>query len=299
MPKLQVTPLTTSVGARIEGIDLKRDIPEEVAAEIRAALAEHSVLVFGNQFLDDEQQKKVAGIFGQLEPAPSRKLFGATEPVRVIERTIFYQQDEGAIPYAPRRGDEYQGWHCDDTFCAQIPFAATLRPLVIPASGGDTCWASMGAAFDALSPPLQQWLESLNAIHAAPPNFRATVGFYELPKEVQKRFDEQEAARLHPVVVRHPVTGRKLLFVNPAYTATIEGLNARESANILRFLFAEAGRADRVYRHHWEMGDLVIWDELATLHAGPDNFAPERKLVRIYAGLVAPTPAREPIAVPV
>ena len=86
-----------------------------------------------------------------------------TEPVRVIERTIFFQQDEGAIPYAPRRGDEYQGWHCDDTFCARIPLAATLRPLVIPTEGGDTCWASMGAAFDALSPSLQQWLETLDA----------------------------------------------------------------------------------------------------------------------------------------
>jgi taurine dioxygenase len=152
----------------------------------------------------------------------------------------------------------------------------------------------MGAAFDALSPSLQQWLETLDAVHAAPPNFRATVGFYDLPKEEQRRFDEKEAARRHPVVVRHPVTGRKLLFVNPAYTAMIEGLNARESASILRFLFAEAGRSDRVYRHHWEMGDLVIWDEIATLHAGPENFAPDRKLVRIYAGLIEPTAARAP-----
>jgi taurine dioxygenase len=136
---------------------------------------------------------------------------------------------------------------------------------------------------------LQRWLETLDAVHAAPQNFRSTVGFYELSKEEQRRFDEEEAVRQHPVVVRHPVSGRKLLFVNPTYTAAIDGLNTRESLNLLRFLFGEIGRPDMVYRHRWEPGDLVIWDELATLHLGPENFAPDRKLVRVYAGLTAPT----------
>ena len=231
----------------------------------------------------------MASIFGPLEPAPSRKLFGLDDPVRVIEQVLFTGGDEGAIPYGARQS-EYR-WHVDDGFCAQIPNVATLRPKVLPAAGGDTYWTNMAAVYESFSPSMQAWLETMYAIHAAPPNFRATVGFYSLPKEQQRRFDEEQAVRAHPVVVRHPVTGRKSLFVSPAYTVAIDGLSNRESTMLLRFLFAEAARPDFVYRHHWQPGDLVIWDELPTMHQGPEDFAPERQLVRIYGGLTTPVSA--------
>ena len=109
---------------------------------------------------------------------------------------------------------------------------------------------------------------------------------------MQARFNEEEAVRVHPVVVRHPITGRKSLFVSPAYTVEIEGLSSRESAMLLEFLFREAARPDFVYRHHWEMGDLVIWDELPTMHQGPDTFSSERQLVSVYGGLTRPVAAR-------
>jgi len=290
MNGMTATPLTSSVGARVDGVDLKQPIGEEQASEIRQLLAEHSVLVFRGQGVNDEQQQAVASIFGPLTPAPSRKLFGDTDPVRRLARTVFHMQDEGTIPYPPQR-DDFGGWHVDDTFCEAIPSAATLRSEVLAEAGGDTSWSSMAACFESLSPSMQQWLESLSAIHSAPPHFRATVGFFDLPKEEQDRFNEELAFTSHPVVARHPVSGRKCLFVNPAYTQVIEGLSRRESAMLLRFLFTEAARSEFVYRHHWEEGDLVIWDELATLHAGPVHFAPERELVRIYGGLTKPVPA--------
>jgi taurine dioxygenase len=293
MAGVTVTPLTSSIGARVDGVDLKQPIGEDLAGCIRQLLADNSVLVFRDQGLDDVQQQAVASIFGPLEPAPSRKLFGDTDPVRRLGRPVFHMQDEGAIPYPPQR-DDFGGWHVDDTFCEAIPTAATLRPAALANAGGDTSWSSMGAVFESFSPSMQAWLETLTAIHAAPPNFRATVNFYELPEEEQRRFNEELAFTSHPVVARHPVSGRKCLFVNPAYTMEVEGLSRRESAMLLRFLFSEAARSEFIYRHHWEMGDLVIWDELATLHAGPVTFAPERELVRIYGGLTRPEPAREP-----
>jgi len=292
MDGVTATPLTSSIGARIDGVDFKQPIDEVLAETIRQALAEHSVLIFRKQHLDEAQQQAVASIFGPLEPAPSRKLFGFTDPVRKLGRTVFHMLDEGTIPYPPQR-DDFGGWHVDDTFCEAIPTAATLRPSTLAEAGGDTSWASMAAVFASFSPALQDWLETLSAVHAAPPHFRATVKFYELPKEEQRRFNEELAFRSHPVVARHPVNGRKCLFVNPAYTQEIEGLNRRESAMLLRFLFTESARSEFVYRHHWESGDLVIWDELATLHAGPVHFAPERELVRIYGGLTKPVAARE------
>lgn len=292
MDGVTATPLTSSIGARVDGVDLKEPIGEDLARNIRHLLAEHSVLLFRNQDLDDEHQKAVASIFGPLEPAPSRKLFGFTDPVRKLARTVFHMQDEGTIPYAPQR-DDFGGWHVDDTFCEAIPTAATLRTVALAEAGGDTSWSSMAAVFESLSPSMQDWLETLSAIHAAPPHFRATVNFYDLSKEEQRRFDEELAFRSHPVVVRHPVSGRKCLFVNPAYVQVIEGLNRRESAMLLRFLFSESARSEFIYRHHWDLGDLVIWDELATLHAGPTHFAPERELVRIYGGLTRPEAARQ------
>ena len=139
---------------------------------------------------------------------------------------------------------------------------------------------------------MQDWLEGLTGIHAAPANFRATVNYSALSKKEQQRFEEQSIGR-HPLVIRHPVSSQRILFANPTYTTGIEGLSARESRMLLRFLFTEATRPDFIYRHHWEMGDLVMWDELTTMHLGPGIF--RRTPVRqIYAGLTRPTAANDP-----
>ena len=291
MDNIQITPLTTNVGAKIDGIDLRQPISDENAEAIRQALAKHAVLVFKGQPLTLDQHKAVTRIFGPLEGLPSLKLFGHKDPAVIIELGLVAAKDAGEIPYAPARRDEYQDWHTDSAFTAQIPSVACLRPEVIPPSGGDTCWTSMAVAYDALSPALQAWLETLTAVHAAPPGFRGAVGYNTLSKEDQKIFEDQFATRSHPVVVRHPTNGRKLLFVNPTYTAAIDKLNRRESTMLLRFLFNHLARPDFIYRHRWSMGDIVIWDELATLHLGPEQFAKDRRLVRITAGLTTPTAA--------
>jgi taurine dioxygenase len=289
---VNLTPLTSSVGARVDGVDLTKPIDGALAATIRQALAKYSVLIFRGQDLDDDSQSAVARIFGPLTGSTTRKMFGFIDPVRMIEREIYTTVGEYAVPYEPARTDEYKGWHVDDMWAPEIPAVATLRPLTLSSAGGDTTWASMGAAFEALSPAMQAWLETLTAIHTPVSGFRATVGFYELPKEEQRRFNEEKAVGRHPLVIRHPITGRKSLYLSPNNTAAIEGLTGRESANLLRFLYSEAVRFSVTYRHCWEMGDLAIWDELATMHKGPDSIAPERKLVRIYAGLATPTAAR-------
>jgi taurine dioxygenase len=150
----------------------------------------------------------------------------------------------------------------------------------------------MASAYDALSPALQHWLETLTAVHTVPPGYRQAIGLPQYPKEIRDQFEETFAAKSHPVVVRHPVNGRKLLFVNPAYTVVIERLNRRESHMLLRFLFNHLARPDFVYRHRWSAGDFVIWDELATLHLAPEDFAPHpRRVVRVTSGLVTPTAA--------
>jgi taurine dioxygenase len=285
---IRFAPLTTSVGTSVEGVDLRDPLDRASAEALRAELARRGVLVFRNQHLDTEQQKAVALAFGPLEPSPSRKMFGLDDPVRFIQREIFAARDDGATPQTYQRSEEFQAWHVDDTFCPEIPDVATLRPEALSPAGGDTCWANMAAAFASLSPMMQGWLEELTGIHEAPANFRATVNYSALSTKEQQRFEEQSVGR-HPLVIEHPVSGQHILFANPTYTTGIEGLSGRESRMLLRFLFNEASRPDFIYRHHWEMGDLVMWDELTTMHLGPEDFPAERRLVRIYAGLTKPT----------
>jgi taurine dioxygenase len=308
MSRVIVSPLMTSIAARIQGVDLRQPIDASVAAQLRNALAEHSVLVFSDQHVDLDQQKRLAQVWGPLEPLPPLKFLGIDEATVSLEpqtpKAVTAEREEhsrGQLSIDIRKvtldagiRSEFQGWHTDSSFTTELPHAAVLRAEIIPPVGGGTSWAMMSAAYDALSPRLQEWLETLTAVHTVPPGWRESVGVHNYPKEIQEAFEAQYALTRHPVVVRHPISGRKQLFVNPTYTVSIDDLNPRESVTLLRFLFEHVARADFVYRHRWALGDVVVWDELATLHLAPDDFAPHpRRVVRVTAGLISPMPVNE------
>jgi alpha-ketoglutarate-dependent taurine dioxygenase len=293
MTAITVTPLTTTIAAEIDGVDLRKPIAQEAAETIRKALATHSVIVFHNQHIDLEQHKAVASIFGPLEPYPSHKFLGHTESVSIIDNKKFEISASEQLPNAFTLKDEFQEWHTGATYCAQIPVISCIRNEVISPVGGATTWTNAAAAYEALSPKMQDWLEGVNGVHVSPPGLRATLSLSTFPTEVQEGWEKNFAARLHPVVVRHPVTGRKILFVTPVFCVKIDKLSNSESAMLLRFLFNHLTKPDFVYRHKWKEGDLVIWDELATAHLAPKDFAPHhRRVVRVSAGLVTPTAAR-------
>ena len=295
MLSLAVTPLHARFAAQISGVDLRQPLCEDDAQAIREALARHSVLVFRNQHIDTEQHKAFAAIFGPLEATPSRKMVGIDDPVRIIDRGVFKGKGNNKnLSVPPQPGEEYKLWHVDDTYFPQIPHVATLRPEALSPTGGDTSWASMAAAFDSLSPVLRGWLEGLDGVHTAPDRLRDDLGLREQPKDVQQRYEEQSVC-LHPLVIRHPQSGRIILFANPMFTTAIDRLSERESDMLLRHLLTEAVRPELVYRHQWEIGDLVVWDELATIHRGPSDVPAERRLIRIYAGLATPTSTRQAI----
>jgi len=279
-----VDPLTTSIGARVTGVDL-RALSAGDADGIRQALDRHAVVVFSGQGLNLEEQCRFATTFGALEPLPTLKFLG-WEPVLVVEGLIKHARERPpTLQWA-----EHQGWHTDSSFTAQVPRAAVLRAEIIPPVGGGTSWTSMCAAFEALSDEMQRWLSTLKAVHAYPPGYKESIGLNRCSAEEQQRFDEKFPPWEHPVVFTHPRSGRCGLFVNPTYTTHIVGLTAKESRNILNFLFTHIATPDFVYRHRWIEGDIVVWDELATLHLAPDDHAPHRRrVVRVTAGLETPT----------
>jgi taurine dioxygenase len=289
-----VRPLTTTIGARIDGIDLRQPIGEADAAVIRQALADHFVIVFRGQPIDLAQQKAVASIFGPLGTAEAHRLAGDTDPATVLDNALYAVVDDAQLPSVFNSRDEYQDWHVDSSFCDQIPSIACLRAEVLPPYGGGTSWASMARAYDALSPTMAEWLETLSAVFAPPTGYRAAVGVDKLPAAVQREWDARFTSKLHPLVTRHPVSGRKMLWLNPVYVVKIHGLANGESAMLLRHLYQHCTQPDFVYRHLWEADDIIIWDELATMHRAPKDYMPHpRRVVRVFAGLTTPTAARE------
>jgi len=293
MAGITVRPLTTTIGARIEGIDLRQPISESDANVIRKALADHFVVTFHNQPIALDQQKALAGIFGDLEAVAAHKLVGDDNPVTILDNESYKVIDADRLQDTFLLRDEFQEWHVDSAFSAKIPSVAVLRAELIPPVGGDTCWASMAAAYDSLSDTMKEWVEKLSIVFSPPPGYRGYLRLKSQPQEVQDEWERQNGARLHPLVTRHPVSGRKMLYVNPAYAVKVHTLSNSESAMLLRFLHGHCTRPDIVYRHHWTEGDVLIWDELATTHLAPKDYFPhERRVVRVFAGMTAPTAAR-------
>ena len=187
---------------------------------------------------------------------------------------------------------EFDGWHSDSTFTPWLPRVAVLRAETIPPVGGDTAFASLCAAYDALSPKMQDWLAGASSIHIIPEGFKEGINVWQYGPDAEARFDAEYQPREWPLVIAHPETGRKALFVNPGYSAHIVGLERAESHAMLRFLCRHVASSSFVYSHHWRPGDLVLWDEMMALHRAPNDFGDHpRKVVRVTAGRVVPTAA--------
>ena len=169
------------------------------------------------------------------------------------------------------------GWHTDVTFVPSPPMGSILRAVEAPAFGGDTMWSSMVAVHESLSDTMQRLLSDLVAIHDTAKTFSRSA----YPAE--KHPDREEMPRAeHPVVRTHPETGRKSLFVNPAFTSRIQGMRRRESETLLGFLYELTGTPEFTCRLHWEKNTIAIWDNRCTQHrAVADNPKAHRRMERV------------------
>jgi taurine dioxygenase len=305
-----ITPLTGSIGARVTGLDLGKEVPEDLADEIRDAFARHYVLVFSNDHeVGPEEQTRVAALFGEPQPLAIFQFLGAMSssitfnPGSKIAQT---KEKSAPIPTAVHNdrlarelqglglSGDFDGWHTDSSFTPWLPRVAVLRAEVIAPVGGDTGFTSLCAAYDGLSPTMQRIVDELTAIHVVPGGYKEGINIWQYGPDAEARFDAEYPPREWPVVIEHPESGRRALFVNPSYTVHIMGLKRLESNALLRLLFAHIGGAGFQYRHHWSPGDLVLWDEVTVLHRAPDDFAPhDRKVVRVTAGRCSPNAPKE------
>lgn len=264
---IKVNPVSGALGAEIDGVKLAQ-LSDAACAEVREAFLEYQVLFFRDQDITRDEQKAFARRFGTLHVHP------------------FEQQlkDEGHPEIIVFKSDEHYPfvsgvWHTDATFLAEPPFASILRCAIAPEFGGDTLWASMYAAHDALSDKMQRLLSDLIAIHDTGRAF--AVAAYRR-EEISGENALKMVSAEHPVVLTHPETQRKALYVNSHFTSSIKGMKSAESTALLRFLFAHIEVPDFSCRFRWHMGSVAMWDNRCTQHrAVGDNVKALRHLERV------------------
>lgn len=258
-----------ALGAEVGGVDLSKPLDEGRFEELHAALLEHQVIFLrGQHGFDDDAHLAFAGRFGELSVYPLVKVFGGTQALETIE------DKEGNPPGADQ-------WHTDVTWVERPPKIGILCAQIIPPYGGDTLWASTRAAWEALSPVMQDLCARLTVRHGLDDFFwgkvRAKAGD-ELTERARAAIDAEVH---HPLVRTHPETGRKSLFVAGGFMLGIDGMTEEESSLLLDFLMRHATRERFQVRWRWQEGDVAIWDERCTLHhALPDHYPQHRRMRR-------------------
>jgi taurine dioxygenase len=250
--ELRVTPLAGALGAEITGVDLAGDLADEVVAEIRRIWLEHLVVFFRDQTLGPDEFLVFARTLG--EPVEYPFVRGIDEFPEII-----------AVTKLPHETVNFGGiWHSDTVYLPQPPMATMLIAREVPPTGGDTMWANMYAAFESLSPGMQQLLEGLTAVNSS------AMADVSKTREDRIRDDghgaEREYLAEHPVVRTHPETGRKALYVNPAHTARFAGMTDEESRPLLEYLFQHSIRPENTCRFRWQAGSIALWDNRCTMH---------------------------------
>jgi taurine dioxygenase len=268
---LTVTPQAAPCGATVKGIDLRKPLAADTVAELRQAWLQHQVLAFPGQDLSLDDLERIALHFGPFGTDP---FFGSV-PGHPHVAQVRRDADEKTKIFA-------ETWHSDWSFLARPPQATLLYGSVIPSVGGDTLFASQYAAWEALSPALQALLRGRQGIHSARRGY-ARDGMYgerDQGRSMAIRYgDDALATQAHPIARVHPETGRTALFVSPGYTIGIEGLADAEAQPLLMELFRHQVREDFVYRHRWQTGMLLMWDNRCVVHAATGGYDGHARLL--------------------
>ena len=280
---LKISPVTPSFGARVDGLNGREPLDEDVAGELKRAILEYKVLFLTGQHLNEAEHARLAAHFG----APYQ---GSNRFDQEYEQTGL--SDIEVVAH----------FHSDFMYKEEQPAYAMLQMLELPSVGGDTAWADLAASYDALSEPVKTLLEGLSAYHAHPDYY---AGDEERSRRYEKSFGrpltagelaeqkKQYAPRLHPVVRRLPETGRKHYWVSAQHTTRIAGVSKDESDAILGLIFKQQLKPEFVLRWHWTIGDIAFWDHRATLHAGISDYdrSESRRGRRANIGSATPIPA--------
>jgi len=258
---MTLAPLSEHTGMEVRGLDLTQPVDSGVQEALNRAFSERSVLVVRNQHLAPHQVLQAVQLFGEVFPQHNTR-FALPECPQ-----IHYISNQDKFPDG-RRYIPGEGWHTDHSNDVRPPKATILHAVRLPDQGGDTQYANMAAAYDGLSAAMKQRLAGLLAIHVYQSSHSARQ-LMNLPESARERVPN---AVLHPMARTHPETGRKAIYINPIRIEGIVGLDHREALPMLDDLLAHATQSRFEYRHKWQPGDLVMWDNRCLLHKANGDY---------------------------
>jgi len=267
MTAIQIRKLTATIGAEVSGVDLRQPLPVGIRDEILTALVTYHVIFFRNQDITPEEQVAFAKQFGPISFPPFAPKYGTHPEFIVLDQTS--PKGEGA--------DE---WHSDNSFMAEPPMGSILRAVRIPEVGGDTCFASTVAAYEALSSPVQELIDGLTAVHdITKPLLKGIAAGHATVDlaEVQAQWPPVE----HPIVRTHPVTGKKSLYVNRNSTTHIVGLTERENEALLPMLTDHIRSPEFQCRFSWDTNSVAFWDNRSAQHFAVPDYRTRRIMNRV------------------
>lgn len=262
---MDILPLTGGLGAEIFGADLRDAANFE---SIQQAFADYSVLVIRDQGISPDDHLDFARRFGEINVNRFFSALPSHPEIAVVFKDVDQTEAVG------------EGWHTDHSYDQMPALGSILHAIEMPKVGGDTLFVSMSMAYDALSPAMQTFLKSLNAWHSSRHVFGVDTASCEAAKT--GRLSNQDAATqdaLHPLVIRHPLSGKSCLYVNPVFTTHIAGLAASESDALLQMLYTHIQQPEFQCRVRWKAGDVTLWDNRATWHKAINDYHGQRRLM--------------------
>jgi len=258
---MRIDPVTPAIGAEVSGVDLAAPLDDDTLERIYRAVIDHLVLFFRDQSLTPDAQVAFAERFGEL--APPHPVY---PHVPGFERVVLLENDGDRPP-------DTDDWHTDLTFQRRTPFLSVLLARTVPACGGDTLWSNMYAAFDALPGEMQALVSRLHAVHDMGA-FRNDYLGDGLDVDAMVEGLASVGSAVHPVAPKHPVTGKRLLFVNRSFTQHVVGMLKSESDRLLQYLFGHIENVNFQVRFRWREGSVAIWDNRSTQHFAVADYLP-------------------------
>ena len=268
-----ITPLSSALGAEVTGIDLRQPLDEAHVKALRDAFDRNVVLVIRDQTLSEDDQLRVAGYFGKVamrrKPAPGMNSPGGEfdTPFMLVTNIVENGKPIGAF------GDGEMWFHHDTSYYPEPHRATLLYSMQLPSWGGNTCFSNMYTAYENIPPALRERLEG-----------RKVLQVHDYKRRERLDLDNIDLTRVRhyeqPIFITHPATGRKALYISRLMSARILGFSKEESEAALEQLFAISEDPAVVYEHAWRLGDLVIWDNWASIHARKDFPREEPRLMR-------------------
>jgi taurine dioxygenase len=257
---LTLTPLSDALGIEATGIDLSQPVAQADVEVMERALDEHLLLVVRDQSLTPDQYLAAAHLFGEIMPQHLTAMLMKDHPeIAVLDSTKTRPGPDGAvIPVGARE------WHTDHTNHKRPPKYTALYGVKLPKSGGDTGFANMQLAYDGLSDSLKADLAKHTVVTKIEDHSYVSA-------EDRAKYGKPQT---HPLIRTHPSTGKKALYFHPGKVRQLEGMEPEESLNFLNGLLEDAVKPEMTYRHKWRRGDLVIWDNRATLHVAHRDYDP-------------------------